>query len=103
MDAVIYQPKFLAVTNTAKKDIEYVSDADISKMQTLPIISIKNYFTITGDLDADDGVYIVSEGNDNSFFCTFVRIADGKTILQIKRKLNKQEVNKLKRLWQTKG
>lgn len=102
MDAVIYQPKFLAVTNSAKKDVEYISNGNIAEMQTQPIISVKNYFIIEGELNTDDEVYIVSEGNDNSFFCTFVRIAGGSTILRIKRKLNKQEVNKLKRLWQTK-
>lgn len=102
MDAVIYQPKFLAVSNTVKKDIEYISDADISKMQEMPIITIKNYYTIEGEMNVDDDLYIVSEGNDNSFICIFAKTIAGVTNLKIKRKLNKQEVNKLKRLWQTK-
>lgn len=103
MDVIMYQEGFLAVSNYAKLDVEYISTGNIADMKTRNIIRVDKQFVINGELNPDKDVYIISEGNDKSFLCIFAKTIAGSTNLNIKRKLKEQEVKKLKRLWQTKG
>ena len=96
----MYQDNYLGATNTYTNDVEIYSEGTIESMREIPIISIKNYISVSGELDFDKPIYIVTEKDNNSFYCIFVKKLGEKIILKPKSKLNLEQVTKIKQICQ---